>query len=432
MQRSKALLAASLASLVTFAMGCAKRPAFDEQVRALAKLPAASASQNTELREQLAILRQQQGGPDQLNPAGFTTPADQNAAAQLGEVFSDMFRKQIGPKLEELVDSGELSPTLLETHAPSLRKLEQAASCSVCRFSIDSTVGYFAAMRYLDDVALASRFELLRSRQAAAEGDGAAAMSAWRRGMRWCHWLARVPRVSSRVQAATLRAELLNELALQLDQRIYGRYEAEQVYGLLRDQLTDWPSDRQMLRGDRAMVVHAYEAIRAGFLNKMVTLDERKRLRSAGVYEQLVNPNPKLIDRDQANYLRAIALLLDAADRPFHERERTQWQAETAARSAPNLAAHTMFLQEIADAQLLAARDRSRCEVWCLALAASSDLVTPPFRTNPVNGEQYEAVVESSRVIVRTFDSGVGVAVCPRFVEAEALSQSPIISGRQR
>ncbi|MEO1496592.1 MAG: hypothetical protein AAFV43_05520 [Planctomycetota bacterium] len=405
---------AALAALAV-AIGCGGPPPLDERVRELATLPAASESSSDELRRAIATLRQQRGAPDQLEPAGFKPPASQNSAAQLALVFSDAFRTQISPRVQELVDSGERSPGLLENHAPVLRRLEAAAALGTCRFATDSPAGYFAPMRYLDDVALAARFELLHSRQSANDGDPAAAMNAWRRAMGWCHRLARVRRVSARVLAATLRAELLNELALQLDARVYGRYEAEQVYGLLRDQLADWPSDRRMLVGDRAMVAHAYEALRIGLLDRMVTLDERKRLRGAGLYDRLMEPEASELDADQTNYLAAMDLLIASAESAYHERVDAVDQAIELARRTPDVAAYDMFLVELPEAMLLVARDRSRCEAWSLALSAAADLVAPKFRTNPVNGLPYEAQVDATRVVVRTQDPRAGDAVCPRF-----------------
>ncbi|TWT47277.1 hypothetical protein [Botrimarina hoheduenensis] len=393
--------------------GCNRGPTFDDQVRACAKLSGASNSENPQLRGLIGAVRQQRAGPEQLEPLGFQPPRETNAAALLAEVFSDVFRKQLGEKLLLLVNSDASPAELLKNHAPAIKKIEEAGSLEMCRFSTDASLGYFAPLRYLDDVALAARFELLRSRHASELDNAATALECWRRGLRWCGWLGKVESVSARVLAATLRQELLLELQVQLETRLYGRYEAETIYGLLRDQLTDWPSDHRMLTGDRAMVLHAYEAIRTGLLDRMVTLEERKQLRAAEVYDRLMNPVPEELDQDEVNYLLAMDRLIGTTSGPYYTRRDAINEAHSLVTADPHLAAERMFFSGLPESLLLTARDRARCEAWCIALAVAAELVTPPFRENPVNGKPYEAQIDVTSVRISTEDPDCRDPECP-------------------
>ncbi len=408
--------------------GCSREPTIEDKITRCAELLGASASGNDELREQLTVIRKSGGTPMQLaapsiGAIGFT---DENAAVALSSALSDSVRWRLNPKVLELMmlrlepfsraeenraaEAAIAIDRFLEENNPLVGQLAEAADQPRCLFSAGHRWGYFAKLTFVNEVSFAVRIALLEAVHAGHERDSATAWQAMDRALRWADWLGRVRRVESRVLSATLRAETLTTAEVLFFAGVFGRAEAEALYGRLRDTLANWPADSRMLQGDRAIGLHTYEVIRIGLLDRVLTGKERGLLEKQGRLAAIENASAADIDQDEANYLHAIALLIGdesikrsfenrQAEPAFYERLKQIDEATALAGAPPALLAHRLLLADVADSLRITSRDRGRCEAWCLTLASAANLTMPPYRTNPVTGNHYEIERSSVQVI---------------------------------
>lgn len=384
--------------------GCGGDP-LERKVLGFAVPTGALSSENAELVRRVRSIEQAGGLASQLDaPPGNT---GDNAAVAIFEAYSDPLHLRLVPIVEELLAedaSPEERATFLETHKQLINKTAAAADLPRVRFDVGHRYGFFARMSYLNDASLAARMLLLRARHAGSDSSQSG-FADLLRALRLGHELGKVQRVEARVLAERLRDESLSVAAEYFGAGRLGRFEAEQLYGRLRDQLADWPADRRALVGERATVIHAYEAIRGGMIERLLTIDERKRLKADGQLARVRAAAPADIDADEARYLNAIGKLLAVAKEPYHERLPAIQEAFEAVAVAPGLFAGPLFLQDLPQAIRAAAMDRARVEAWTLTLAAVAELKPPPFRTSPLTGHPYEAERDTDEVAV-TFGDG--------------------------
>lgn len=403
----------SLALVAGALVGCGG-DRFEERVLACAKPSGALASADPELVQLIAEVAQSKGLPADLD--GPLGPPQDNSAAALAACFSDELCLQLRPYVEGLVLQAEPSDEradFLKRNALLVNKVAAATDLPRCRFDVDHAFGFFGRMRFLDDAALGSHLLTLRAAESARRDEPAAAAADLRRALVTAHRLAAVRRVEARVLAEALRSATLAYAERLFVEAKLGRAEAETLYGTLREHLADWPDNARMLTGERAVVTHAYEAIRNGMLERVLTLDERKRLSEAGLLDRLREAPPDALDADQADYLEAMRRVIDSADLPAVERDASVTAALASARDGPLLFAAPLFLVDLTDALDAAVTDRARCEAWAIALASSAGLRPPPFRVSPATGEAYEATRETGRVAVTLGDPEGETVVLP-------------------
>lgn len=403
--------AAMTAASVLMSLGCGDR--FGQRVLSYAQPTAALESGDADLVRAVKEIEQELGLSCQLDaPRG---DADTNTAAALSNAYSDELHLRLTVRVEELLASDapdEERAEFLDGHEQLIEKTAAAIDLPNCRFDVGHKYGFFAAMGYLNDAALGSRLMLLRAQQrgneSAPEGLGDLL-----RSLRLAQELSQVQRVESRIQAATLREEALTIAGRFLAAGYLGRFEAEQLYGRLRDQLADWPSDRRMLIGERATVMHAYEAIHGGMLGQLLTVEEHERLKEDGQLERIRSASPETIHADESRYLQAISKLIEAADLPQSARIPAIEQAFGIVNLAPGLFAGPLFLQDLPEALRVASEDRARAEAWTLALAVAAELKPPPFRTSPLSGEEYVAERDLDRVVITFGDAAAQNVILP-------------------
>lgn len=399
MAYSPRLIALAVAT-VALSIGCGGSTLSD-RINALAKPSGAMASSNPKLVALISKVEREQGLPLQLaQPLG---PEADNAAAAIAACYSEPLHVRFAPVVEPLLDpatDNALREEFLEKHKLLLSKTAAAMDLPRCQFDVGHPYGFFARMAYLDDVALASRLRLIAALSAASQKQGTEGLNDLLRSLRLTHSLSKVRNIDARIQAATLRSEALEIGAVLFKSGVLGRHEAEQVYALLREQLSDWPSDRRMLVGERATIIHAYEALRAGMLESLTTLEERRSLQSLGRFETLKSAAPDEIDADEVRYLEANQLLLNVADRPHHEQLVAIEEAMAVIQTAPTSFAATLFTEELPEVMRRAANDRARVEAWTIALATSGQLRMPPFRLNGATGEPFEVERGADEIVV--------------------------------
>jgi len=178
-----------------------------------------------------------------------------------------------------------------------------------------------------------------------------------------------------------------------------------QAAALFEAQLDHWPNDRVAWIGDRALALHAYEMIRQGQLALLLTPDERQRFDREGVLAGLQQRLQTHVDQDERFYLRSMRELIESCRQPYYQRRqrltrlRKRLQAERNTSSFP-FAAGRLFLAGVDQAMALQATDRTRMEVWALALALSADLPRPAYHSSPLTGVTYLVDVGTRQVRV--------------------------------
>ena len=372
---------------------------FEEHIRACATPSGALSSEDAELPQLVRAVEQQRGLPLQL-ASGGAIPSESNAAVALAAIYSPALHLHLTPKLVPLIAHGapaEKRDEFLKQNQELVQQTAAALDRPRCVFDIEYGLGFFASMRYLDDAALASRLVLLRARRSATNKKDAESLVDVLRSLRLCHALANERRVEARALAASLRHEAFDVVRDCFEVGLWRRPEAEQLYALLREELDDWPDDGRMLMGERATVLHAYEAIRAGMLRRLMTLQEYRELKSKSIAE-LENATPAEIDADEARYLQTMQRLIDATALSHEDRATEVDAAFDDLQQVRPLFAARLFMWDLSSAMETAAQDKTTVLAWTLALAASAELLPPPFSESPLTGKSLEVEQNSQRV----------------------------------
>ncbi|MEQ8849280.1 hypothetical protein [Botrimarina sp.] len=401
--------------VVALAIGCGDSK-LEVQFAKLQHPSGARASANPRLVELLDSIGEQGGLPAQLDsPLGSEW---QNVAAGLADAYSAKTHAALAPVLQRVLapeSNAAERRQLLHRHAALLDETRRVVDRPDCQWDVGHRWGFFARMRYLDDARLASRLLLAAALAATAPDEAPAALEHVQRSLRLADSLSTVGRIEARVLAASIREETLSAFRRLALEGLWDGGAAEVVYGRLRDSLADWPSDTRMLIGERATVVHAYEAIRIGWLDRLVSPEERDRLEKENQLVELNSASDERIDADEVVYLEVLSGLIDAADTPYHARTDAVSEAFRVADQAEPLFAQRLFLTDLEEATRIAAADRARCEVWTIALSAAAGLRTPPFRVCPLNGEPYQIEIKQGYVRVSAGAGGPGDLTLPKF-----------------
>lgn len=354
-------------------------------------------SGDPDLVRQLKVIEQSGGLASQL--AKPTRQDETNAAFVLAEKHSEAIHLEAEPLLKADADP-ESRAAFVGTHTQLLDETAGAADLNSCQFDVGHQYGFFARMRYLDDAKQAALLLRLRAAHHGATDQGTAALADLSRSLKVIHWLSQVRRVESRVLAATLRSDTLRQAAELIEEGTLRRFESGQLYGVLRDHLSDWPPDSRMLVGERATVLHSYEAIRAGMLDKLITLDEREQLEEAGHLDRLRAASHAMIDDDESAYLTMMERLVGVADESHAAKQESLGLALSDLSQRPSLFARSLFIDDLPDAIWFASADRAMTEAWTIALATAAQLPVPPFSESPLNGRPYEVESDEQRVTV--------------------------------
>ena len=417
---------AGLAFCILLPTGCGSQErTVRELVAESADLPGARTSPNAALRAEIGRIVAEGGTPQQL--VATLPPDDQNVAAALVKVFDRTLLPSILSTSDEFFpaerfefDAVELRRAIAfrDAHRRQLDAVIAALARPACDFGVEFDKGYFFEERFVDEVAVACR---LLAFDAAAEMDErgpAAALRPVGLLFRLIGHLDDAQLLSARATAASLRYEALRVLEAVAQHRQTTSDDLHALHRIVMQQLESWPSDADALFGERALVLHTYEAIRCGLLAWVLTPDEKRTFRQERILEELDGVLHKTADTDELYYLRAIRAQIAACDRPYIERMDTfvaQEESLRAKRSKPDFpfAAARLFLPDLEDFQNKFAVDRARCEAWALALAAAADLPSPPFTESPRSGVAYQVTRESQRVVVAMGEPDGWEAVVP-------------------
>jgi len=213
-----------------------------------------------------------------------------------------------------------------------------------------------------------------------------------------------------RLEAALLRLEALAVLQAivshpEIDRPKITREQLGRLSTLVGDQLRAWPPDADAWIGDRALGMHAYEAVRAGRVVELLTEEEFKRFAEEETLRDLPGATRRNVNEDELYYLETMRKIIEACANPYYKRRALFESIRQDLHHKRNstlfpLVAGRLLLVDIEKGHVIQARDRANCEAWSLGLAAALGKERPPYRINPLTGSEYEVRKEDGQVTV--------------------------------
>ena len=405
-------------------VGCTGEDPRITRIESYAKLPTAIASESPELRDAITRLKLAGNLPSQLArseqsaTAGTTAklPAADNAAAAAAAVLNPPLRTALNKPLERWLDRGWFRfetqevvqiTQLLNRHERRIEQLRTAGESPDASFPLGLELGFFASTSYLDDAAIACRFDLVSAGLRLEAGQISDAVEQLERAAKWITWLVREPRLEPRLLGAQLREEWLLAVAAIAEHPSTLLVDYAQLREVIVGWLNNWPADSASINGDRAATLHSYEAIRGGLLDQLATEDELRRLSERGITPQNLPP-PTQIDRDQVAYLNSLQRLISSLRRPYPERVKKHTTVAALLEDAGDAPfASEMFLPGLPSALEALAIDRAATELWGLTLSAAGGFRLTEYRTNPHSGAAYEIQRIARSLIVKPGDPAI-------------------------
>ncbi len=409
--------AIAVVATTVFFVGCGgSRPTLEEIVEAAGELPGTRNSSHPELRAALRALETTDGLPSDLHVRSVTPgengavvlkqaiPFDENFASvseQVETVFFDLLD-------DPLPQWHRKAQQLVREHYETLAAADAASDMRSCNFSVDFERGYFNDTHFLDATAMACRLQLISAALATESGNLGDAIDEFVRAYRWCDRLGEVPMLEAQLQAASLRGNAAIVLSLIATDQRATQADLKRLSVAMGHSLDTWPSERKMLVGERALAMHAYEMIRKGFIELVVTMDERKVLRQEKILEKLREADEAIIDDDEFQYLDYMAAVIAIADRPYHLRvsELRELDRQLAISNGGRYAwlANRAFADGLTAAQAQLARSHGELIGWYVALCEASGDGLEAASVNPFNGETIVVERLGNRIIARLAD----------------------------
>jgi hypothetical protein len=403
--------------LLTLVGGCGgQQQTLDQVIDDASRLPGVSRSQHSQLRALLRDIELAGGLPTDVSRP--EEPAGSNAATLLlnalapGDDFdttSDATADLLAQlPTTPLADWYRQAGKFVDDHRKLLDRVRAASLQPACQFDYHFAHGYFNDTHFIDAAATACRLQLVASALATQTSALAPAIDEWILAWQWTRWLDTLPLVDARLQAAVLRAEALTVLSLiATDQRTTPR-DLVQLAAALQGALATWPAEGDMLVAERALVMHAYEMVRQGLLDLVVTSAESKLLREEKVWYPLKEADATRIDDDQFHYLNYMVGVIALAERPYHLRvselrELDRQLGVTADGRYPWLAKR-VFADGLTKAQADLARSQTELLGWLVALRAAAGQPLPSPPASPLTGEAITVEAVGNRAIARLND----------------------------
>ncbi len=398
-----------------------------QMVAECGEVPGARATTNPTLK--LEVDRLQRAGMLPAQLASVMPPDDENVAAILASVFDVKLLTGMVEKGRQLFprDRFRFDPIQLRkvaryrrNYQPKLDLIYSALRRPKCNFAIDFKQGFFFEPTFVREID--ASFHLLAC-EAAEHLDAGSLVTAQRpllAMLRLADLLAHEPLVTARAMAAELRGKALLVVESIAEHPECRPDHLLTLYTQLANQLATWPSDVPALEGERAMVMHSYEAIRSGLLPWLLTAEEKELFEEEGLQNEIAEALRDSADEDEAAYLSIMRRYIELADLPFFQRraELEQIKAELhGQRNAADypIAAARLFLPGLEDFMRETALDRARCEAWALALAAGGGGESPDFDVNPGSGVPYRIERFGDRLVVRLGTEGERDPMVPSF-----------------
>jgi hypothetical protein len=388
----------------------------------LGELPGLRGSTHAELQAELARIVEEGGTPAQLS--AVEVPDAENVAAGIEGLFPPEQLDAVLEASEELFPESDFefdAAGLLEAvefrreHEAVLEGARKALRRPKCEFGVDFRRGFEADLSFVDVARICARLEALEAAELLSRGKPADAIDPLAAMLDWAACLAGGKHPVSRMEAAFLRTEAATVLGAIAAHPEVGRAELERLYQLAREQLDAWPPDARAWIGDRALGMWAYELVRAGRLQELLTEEEILQFAEEGILSGLPDRAKEGADEDELFYLQAMRKVIQSCGKPYHQRtevlESIRGELHER-RNSPEfpVVAGRLLLADLETGLLNQAQDRANWEGWAVALAAASGADPPPYHTNPISGKPYEVIRKDGLVMVwNVGDSGQAV-----------------------
>jgi len=384
------------------------------------ELPGLKKTDNALLREHLARIVEQQATPELLNRPEVA--ADDNVAVVLIDLFPRAKLKSILEKAEAILPPRkkfEYDPVRLQK-AIEFRKLHDAKRLEAreavarpqCDFGIQFKAGYLAELDFIDMVKICFYLEAFQAAEALGDGDLDGACEALEFMLCLTTLLGAEKHLDARLEAAYLRTDAYCVLqAVTKDRRIRPEHLVR-LYEIVKHQLKHWPGDADAWIGERAMGLHAYELVRTGNLDLLLTVEDLEQFEAEGSLAELAKAARRIVDDDELYYLETMAKVIESCRRPFHLRLETldgiriDLQAKRNSADFP-LVAGRLLLKNVRRGQAIQAQDRANWEAWATALAAATGQPPVPYKTNPLTGREYSQTRLESAVEIGNIGTGI-------------------------
>ena len=311
-------------------------------LESFAALPQHAQSGHAELQAELKRIRQERATPDLLvapdDVALLETSRQPTRASRIRytrallELLPRMHQKRFIAQMEREFPRACLPPrradlAAFQERASEWQKVRSEAEAMLVQpdFGLHVPVdhGLLADLSYVDLVRALARLECLHAAIAVMEGDVPRALVAWETGGRWLEALASLPHAVPRAAAARGRIEWLRCAQSLLSTPGISPESARTVAAVLDRQLRQWLPDRRALLGDRAVGLHTYELLRAGYWMSLLTRQELEELRQHGRLKPFAIHIAAQLDEDELYYLKTMRRIIEESERPYPQREKT-------------------------------------------------------------------------------------------------------------
>ncbi len=376
------------------------------------RLPGLRATTDRELRDELARLEREEATPELMTRQAASS--EDNVAAGLASLFPAADLPQLLEQSAALFPSAtftfgsqELESAVQFKNAYNRQRLEarKALQRAECDFGICYTDGLDVEPPSAQAARLCARLEAFEAADCLSKSDVKGALRCGQQMLRLATCLADVADVTIRVHGAYTRTEGLAVLQEVVQQPGCRRADLEQLAATFADQLAGWPSDAKAWRGDRAMGLYAYELVRAGKADTLLTQEEAEHFQKKGILPHFSVITKLTVDRDERFYLQTMRQLIDSCSRPYYTRQKVfadlhnELQGRSQSTEYP-IVAGRLLLTAVRQGQEVQAQDRANCEAWALALARATGQPAPPYQINPLTGKDFEILQEKGWVEV--------------------------------
>lgn len=406
--------------LILATLGCGKTTsqgeyALDAEPAEFGELRLTLTINESELTEVMRRLAAEQKLPRQLDEAWNSreAAADQAAMKRIlerpgpGRAHRDLMTSDrwfTGSRLA--IDTGnyEVAVALAQRWRPFAAPGRPLWSGSRVPFPSRSAEGFLEDVRWVETAKMLGRGELLAGWLALRDGDLDKSGEAIAGALDLSRCLGQVPSVYVRRVSGELRKETFLVFAQWLRTPGLTRAQLQKLSTTVERLVEDWPSDQTAWEADRARGLQFYEMIRAGRFHSLLTDQEFRELTEASKLASRTRAIERGLNADQLFYLKRMADIIQASQRPYYERRSTlddlavQIDLLSATPDDP-LVARTFLLIDLHPQQVLAATDLATTLAWRQALSGALG-ETPTPVTNPLTGLPLEMIVEPNRVVI--------------------------------
>ncbi len=430
----RAMLITALWGLL--AGGCGGQQAGDVSERIKAEdygaLPGLRATPNKKLRDELARITEERGTPELIGKT--TIIEEENVAAGLAGLFPRKKVDLILEQSEKVFPSGSFvfDPIRLQ-RAINLRKKYDAQRLRArdalgrphCDFGVRFMGGLLAQWEFIEVVRIFARLEAFQAAESLADdlpsvghrhappNGREEAIESLGYMLQLASCLGAEKHATARLEAAFLRTEAFRVLQAVVQHDQITRKRLDRLYEMVEDQLAGWPDDADAWIGDRALGLHAYEVVRAGNLEDLLTENEIQQFQQEDELKEFLAAAARSVDHDELYYLQTMRKIIESCSQPYYTRLTLfdsigdELQEMRNSPEFPFVATRVLLLPDIRKGHAIQAQDRANWEAWALALALATGRQAPPYRVNPLTGKEYLWEKRGNTIEVANFGSGI-------------------------